>query len=155
MQIYNWWVLFIHETYSVYKLKTFKKCKEVKHIMISIIAIIYIFSSYVVFHQQLKITFRKSSWLHWQNPLPHFYSISPKNSKSTGLPVLTTSKIFQDALHRGKKGRENTRFHRSVLHKTIIDLFLRRLWRQFIRKKILADVWLIHAEQMSLYNFII
>ena len=148
-------MLFIHETYSVYKLETFKKCKEVKRIMISIIAIIYIFSSYVVFHQQLKITFRKSSGPHWQNPLPHFYSISPKNSKSAGFPILTTLTIFQDLLQKGKKGRKNTRFHRSVLHKTKIDLFLRRLWRQFIRKKILADVWLIHAEQMSLYNFII
>ena len=115
-------MLFIHGTYSVYKLETFKKCKEVKHIMISIIAIIYIFSSYVVFHQQLKITFRKSSGPHWQNPLPHFYSISPKNSKSAGFPILTTSTIFQDLLQKGKKGRQNTRFHRSVLHKTKIDL---------------------------------
>ena len=90
--------------------------------MISIIAIIYIFSSYVVFHQQLKITFRKSSGPHWQNPLPHFYSISPKNSKSAGFPILKTSTIFQDLLQKGKKGRQNTRFHRSVLHKTKIDL---------------------------------
>ena len=116
-------MLFIHETYSVHKLETFKKCKEVKHIMISIITIIYIFSSYVVFHQQLKITFRKFSGPHWQNPLPNFYSISPKNLKSAGLPILATSKIFQNLLQKGKKGRENTRFHRSVLHKTKIDLF--------------------------------
>ena len=33
-------MLFIHETFLVYKLETFK---EVKHIMIMIIAIIYIF----------------------------------------------------------------------------------------------------------------
>ena len=36
-------MLFIHETYLVYKLKTSRNCKEVKHIMIMIIAIIYIF----------------------------------------------------------------------------------------------------------------
>ena len=36
-------VLFIHETFLVYKLETFRNCKEVKHIMIMIIAVIYIF----------------------------------------------------------------------------------------------------------------
>ena len=36
-------MLFIHETFLVYKLETFKNCQEVKHIMIMIIAIIYIF----------------------------------------------------------------------------------------------------------------
>ena len=49
------------ETFLVYKLETFKNFKEVKHIMIMIIAIVYIFVSYVIFDQQLKITFRKSS----------------------------------------------------------------------------------------------
>ena len=42
-------------------LETFKNCKEVKHSMIMIIAIIYIFLSYVIFHKRLEITFRKSS----------------------------------------------------------------------------------------------
>ena len=55
------WVLYIHETFLVYKLETFKNCKEVKHIMIMIIAIIYFFLSYVIFDQQFKITFWKSS----------------------------------------------------------------------------------------------
>ena len=32
-------VLFIHETFLVYKLETFTNCKEVKHIMIMIIAV--------------------------------------------------------------------------------------------------------------------
>ena len=36
-------VLFIHKTFLVYKLEIFTNCKEVKHIMIMIIAIIYIF----------------------------------------------------------------------------------------------------------------
>ena len=43
LQIYNWWVLFIHEMFLVYKLEKWKKCKKVKHIMITIVAIIYIF----------------------------------------------------------------------------------------------------------------
>ena len=60
LKIENWWVIFIHETFLVYKLETFKNCQEVKYIMIMIIAIIYIFLSHVIFDQQLKITFRKS-----------------------------------------------------------------------------------------------
>ena len=44
--------------------------------MIMIIAIIYIFLSYVIFDQQLKITFRKSSAPSGKNSLP------PKNLKS-------------------------------------------------------------------------
>ena len=36
-------VLFIHKKFLVLKLETFKNCKVVKHIMIMIIAIIYIF----------------------------------------------------------------------------------------------------------------
>ena len=36
-------VLFIHEMFLVFKLETFTNCKEVKHIMVMIVAIIYIF----------------------------------------------------------------------------------------------------------------
>ena len=43
LQFENRWMLFIHETFLVYKLETFENCKEVKHIMFLIIAIIYIF----------------------------------------------------------------------------------------------------------------
>ena len=32
LQMWSWWVLFIHETFLVYKLETFKNCKEVKRI---------------------------------------------------------------------------------------------------------------------------
>ena len=46
----------------LFKLEIFKICKEVKHIMIMIKAVIYIFFKYyVIFDEQLKITFRKSS----------------------------------------------------------------------------------------------
>ena len=87
---------FIHGTFLVYKLETFKHCKEVKHIMIMIIAIIYIFLSYMIFDQQLKITFRKSWAPPWKNPLPPFYSPPfPKNSKVQVPPFLTTLKNFQ------------------------------------------------------------
>ena len=66
-------VLFILETVLVYKLKTFTNCKEVKHILIMFIAIIYIFC-YEIFDQQLKITFRKSSAPLPEEMHPPFYS---------------------------------------------------------------------------------
>ena len=48
--------------FLLHELETFKNCKEEKHIVIMIIAVIYIFFlSYVIFIQQLKITFRKSA----------------------------------------------------------------------------------------------
>ena len=79
------------ETFLVYKLETFKNFKEVKHIMIMIIAIVYIFVSYVIFDQQLKITFRKFSPA-LKKSTPHPYSLSPKNLKSASPPFLP---IFQ------------------------------------------------------------
>ena len=42
----------------------------------------------------------------------------------------------------------------SVINNRSI-VFLRRLWRQSMRKKKSAEVPLIHAEQMPLYNFVI
>ena len=54
LRIKNWLVLFIYETFLVYKLDTFTSCKEVKHIMIMIIAVINIFLPYEIFHQQLQ-----------------------------------------------------------------------------------------------------
>ena len=42
-------MLYIHEKFLVYNLETFKNCKEVKNIMITIIAIIYIIF-YVIFY---------------------------------------------------------------------------------------------------------
>ena len=70
-------VLFIHEKFLVYKLETFTNWKDVKHIMIMIIAISYIFLSYEIFDQQLKITFRKSSPPpHRKNPPPTLFTHS-------------------------------------------------------------------------------
>ena len=60
LQMWNCWVLFVHIIFLVFKLETLN-CEEVKHIMIVILAIIYIFLSYMILDQQLKITFRKSS----------------------------------------------------------------------------------------------
>ena len=71
----------------VYKLEKFKNCKEVKQIMIMIIAILYIILSYVIFDQQLKITFRKfSAPPPWKNPIPLFYSLLPQKFKKCKSP---------------------------------------------------------------------
>ena len=76
-------VLFIHEKVLVYKLETFTNCKEVKHIMIMIIAVIYIF--YVM-------RYLMNSWkLLSENPqLPPW-----RNPPSILLPFLETLYIFQ------------------------------------------------------------
>ena len=42
-------LLFIHEMFLVYKLETFKNCKEANHFIILTIATIYIFLSYSIF----------------------------------------------------------------------------------------------------------
>ena len=97
-------VLFIHETFLGYKLETFTNCNEVKHIMIMIITIIYIFLFSEIFGQQLKITFRKSSVPSPPEKIPPIFTHSElkiqkvpiKNSKSTSPPpLLPTLKIFQ------------------------------------------------------------
>ena len=79
-------VLFIHEMFLVYKLETFTNCKEVKHIMVVIIAIIYIFLSYDIFDQLLEIL---SPLPKKKIHLPPFCTHSPtKNSKGAGGEVV-------------------------------------------------------------------
>ena len=73
-------MLFIHETFLVYKLETFKNCKEVKHIMIMVIAIIYIFfilcdiwSTVENYSQKiLRLPLKKSTPSFLLTPFPHF-----------------------------------------------------------------------------------
>ena len=65
---------------------TFKNCKEVKHIMIMITD--YDFLSYVIFDQQLKITFRKSSGS------PEKIHSPPKNAKSASPPLFANIENF-------------------------------------------------------------
>ena len=62
-----------------------------------ITTIVYIFVSYVIFDQQLKITFRKSSGSHplKKSTLPFLLTLPCKNSKSASPPLLPTLKIFQ------------------------------------------------------------
>ena len=72
--------------FLVDKLETFKTCKEVKHIMIMIIAVIYIFQSYAIFDQQLKATSRISSGPR-KKSTPPFTHLPPKNSKSSSSPL--------------------------------------------------------------------
>ena len=98
-------MLYICELFLVYQLEAFKNCKEVKHIMILIIAIIYIFSPSVIFDEQLKNTSRKSSAPHKKIHSPLFtHSFPPKNPKSASPPpFLPRLKIFQVApLQKGR-----------------------------------------------------
>ena len=71
--------------------------------MIMIRAIIHIFSSYMIFDQQLKITFRKSS------------APPPPILKKSSLPFLPTLKIFQPPSSPAEKG-ENTMVNLSSLN---------------------------------------
>ena len=130
-------MLYIHETFLVHKLETFKNCKEVKYIMIISIATIYIFLSCVTFHQQMKITFRKflapppplSIKIHYplfthspppksyspfyKNPLPSFYSPSPPPLKVT--PLFPNIEKFSGPLQKkGWWGWEDTEITKII-----------------------------------------
>ena len=74
-------------------MEAFKNCKEVKHIMIMIID--YDFLSYVIFDQQLKITFKKSLGPPEKIHSLLFTHSPPKNPKSVSPTILLTLKIFQ------------------------------------------------------------
>ena len=92
-------VILIHEMFLVYNLETFTNCEEVKHIMVMIIAIIYIFFNLMtLFDQQLKIIFRKSSAPYpstkKKNPLPRFTPSPTKNSKTATPPLFANIEIF-------------------------------------------------------------
>ena len=85
---------------------------EVKHIMIMIIAIIYIFLSYVIFDQQLKITFRKSSGPP-EKVHPPLFTHSPRKIQKVQVPpFLPTLKIFQPPpLQKGGGGGHLWLYH--------------------------------------------
>ena len=89
-------MLFTHETFLAYKFETLKNCKKLKHIMIMNIPLIYIFSSYVIFDQQLKITLisKPFSWKTLSLPPPEkihsplFTDPPPKYSNTASPPLL-------------------------------------------------------------------
>ena len=72
-----------------------KNCNEVKTIMVMSIAIIYIFLSYVMFDQQLKITSTKSSGSPEKIHYPLFTYSPLKIQKVQVPPFLPTLKNFQ------------------------------------------------------------
>ena len=77
---------YIHETFLVYKLKTFKTCKDVWHIIIiMIIAIIYIFFILCDIWSTVENYFQKILRSPWKNHSPLFTHSTPKNSKSASL----------------------------------------------------------------------
>ena len=71
--------------------------------MIMIVAMIYIFLSYLIFDQQWKLTFRKSSGPPWKSPLP------PKNSKiARPRPFCEHWKFSRNICRRGGTLCKNT-----------------------------------------------
>ena len=86
--------------------------KEVKHITILIIVIIYIFSSDVIFDQELKITFRKPS-----GPLKK--STPPKNLEIASPPPPAFFKNFSSPPLTAD--REGVRGEDSVSNKSILN----------------------------------
>ena len=83
----------------LFKLKTSKNCKGVNHNMIMIIAVIYIFLYFLIFHEELKIAFRKSSGppekIH--SPLFTHFSSPLKIQNMQVPPFLPTMKIFAES----------------------------------------------------------
>ena len=110
-------MLFIHESFLVYKLDTFKNCKEVKHIIIMIIVIIHIFLSYVMFDQQLQITFKKSSGPTEKIHLPLVTHSSLKiNSKNASPSLFANIKNFSHPPPWQKGGGELCRPTQNFLN---------------------------------------
>ena len=109
----------------------------------------------MIFYQQLKITFTKSSGHPHPPktyPLPNFYSIPLKYSKMQ-VPSFWQHWIF---FRPPAERRKDTRIDGSVLRKITIDLL--HCWDVYdvnLLEKILTEVRLIHAEKISLCNFII
>ena len=71
-----------------------------------IMIIDYNFLSYVIFDQQLKITFRKSSGPPEKTHSPLFTHSHPKNSKSESLPLFANIENFSDP--PAERGGEDT-----------------------------------------------
>ena len=119
-------MLFIQEVLLVYKLETFKNCKEVQLIRIMFIAIIYIFLSYVIFDQQLKITFRKSSVpLSPEKIHSPFYSLpSPKNLKVASSPLFDNIEKFLGCPSSRKGGRTRWLLCRSSSFFSLLLFFV-------------------------------
>ena len=88
-------MFFIHGKFLVYKLETFKNCKEVKYIMI--IVIIYIFLSYVIYNHIWTVEnyCQKILRLPIKKSTPSFSSLPPLKILSASPPFLPVLKIFQ------------------------------------------------------------
>ena len=77
--------------FLVYKLETFKNCKPGKaHYDYNY----YDFLSYVIFDQQLKITFRKSSAPPMKKAIPPFLHTPPQKFKKCKSPLFANIENF-------------------------------------------------------------
>ena len=99
LQIWNWWELFfIHGTFLVHKLETFKNCKEVNHIMIMTVATIYIFFILCGIWSPVENYFQKILSPHpLKKSIPPFLltpSPFPENSKVQIPPFFDNTPFF-------------------------------------------------------------
>ena len=89
-------MLYIHEMFLVYKLETFKNWKELKHIMIMGIAIIYIFLILCDISSLAENYFQKILSPHpMKNSTNSFLLSHPLSARPR--PFLPTLKLFQPA----------------------------------------------------------
>ena len=79
-------MLFINEKFLLYKLEALKNCKEVKHIMIMIIATIYIFFILYDIWSTVENYFQKIHRPPWKNPISLFYLLSPLKIQKLQVP---------------------------------------------------------------------
>ena len=114
-------MLFIHKTFLAYKFETLKNCKKLKPIMIMIIPIIYIFSSYVIFDQQLKITLisKPFSWKTlslppWKKYTPPFLLTTLKIQKVQVPSFCQHWKFFSPPPPPAERGRKDNMSHMKV-----------------------------------------
>ena len=90
-------MLFIHETFLVYQLETFKNCKEVKHIMIMTTAITYIFFILCDIWSTVENFFQKILSTPEKIHSPLFTHSPPIYSKSASLPFFAKIENFSGA----------------------------------------------------------
>ena len=116
LKIQNWHVFAIQEKVLVYKLVTFKDCKEVKH-MIMIISIIYIF-----FYLMWYLINSRKLLSEWENPqmmsvnLSDIAILNIKGSNCCIINAISRSKsinVMQNTYLTKKK--QNTIKHKNLL----------------------------------------
>ena len=110
---------FFLETFLVSKLETLEKCKEEKHIMITIIAIVYIFYLMWYFMSSWKLLAENTQASSDKIRCPIFTHCPHKIQKVQVPPFYQHRKISRCPC---RKGSEDTRVHRSLFCQITLEL---------------------------------